>query len=261
MSRFLDPYYFVNSLLLLVYGGLRAYFVYFTPEGSEHSRFHSLHDLAAWEKQLMMLAMAFIAYKGLRMRSWDDYAQQMFFIGKLAVALSAIMVDMRLGVLYALAAVACWVAFPQPIIQMSTGRGESSISILTPLSMRDFVLRGEDDWVVFFYTENHVNSIATAPAFVEVAQKYASESLSFGVMDACLFQSFSRELKLRPNSWSNQLPAVVRYVRGKEHSRLPMPAAGDELGLRMNYFTQKDIVQKLALNEAPAPSKGTKKQR
>lgn len=68
--------------------------------------------------------------------------------------------------------------------------------------------------------------------------RYASESLSFGVMDACLFQSFSRELKLRPNSWSNQLPAVVRYVRGKEHSRLPMPAAGDELGLRMNYFTQ-----------------------
>jgi hypothetical protein len=48
MSRFYDPYYFVNSLLLLVYGGLRAYFIYLTPEGSKYSRFNSLQDLAAW---------------------------------------------------------------------------------------------------------------------------------------------------------------------------------------------------------------------
>jgi hypothetical protein len=48
MSRFLDPYYLVNSLLLLVYGGLRAYFTYLTPEGSKHSRFQSMQDLAGW---------------------------------------------------------------------------------------------------------------------------------------------------------------------------------------------------------------------
>jgi hypothetical protein len=48
MNRFLDPYYFVNTLLLLVYGGLRAYFVYLTPEGSQHSRFKDLQDFSVW---------------------------------------------------------------------------------------------------------------------------------------------------------------------------------------------------------------------
>jgi hypothetical protein len=48
MNRFLDPYYFVNTLLLLVYGGLRAYFVYLTPEGGQHSRFQDLQDFAVW---------------------------------------------------------------------------------------------------------------------------------------------------------------------------------------------------------------------
>jgi hypothetical protein len=57
-------------------------------------------------------------------------------------------------------------------------------------------------------------------------------------MDACLWQSFCREIKLRPNSWSNQLPAVVRYVNGRETARLPVPGAGDDLGLRLNHFTQ-----------------------
>jgi hypothetical protein len=55
-------------------------------------------------------------------------------------------------------------------------------------------------------------------------------------MDACLWPSFSRELKLRPNAWSNQLPAVVRYTKGRETARLPVPKAGDDLGLRGNYF-------------------------
>jgi hypothetical protein len=48
MNRFLDPYYFANTILLLVYGGLRAYFVHLTPEGSQHSRFQDLQDFAVW---------------------------------------------------------------------------------------------------------------------------------------------------------------------------------------------------------------------
>jgi hypothetical protein len=68
--------------------------------------------------------------------------------------------------------------------------------------------------------------------------RYWSEALSFGVMDACLWPGFCKELKLRPQGWSSQLPAVVRYVRGKEQARLPAPGAGDEMGLRPNFISQ-----------------------
>jgi hypothetical protein len=57
-------------------------------------------------------------------------------------------------------------------------------------------------------------------------------------MDACLWPGFCKELKLRPQGWSSQLPAVVRYVRGKEAARLPAPGAGDDLGLRPNFISQ-----------------------
>jgi hypothetical protein len=67
---------------------------------------------------------------------------------------------------------------------------------------------------------------------------YWSEALSFGVMDACLWPGFCKELKLQPQGWTSQLPAVVRYVRGKEQDRLPAPGTGDELGLRPNFISQ-----------------------
>lgn len=48
MDRFLDPFYPVNALLVLVYFPLRVYFTRVTPEGSDYSRLHSLHEFSTW---------------------------------------------------------------------------------------------------------------------------------------------------------------------------------------------------------------------
>jgi hypothetical protein len=48
MSRFVDPYYVANSLLLLVLQPLHIYFTEITPEGSQYSKMHTLSDFYTW---------------------------------------------------------------------------------------------------------------------------------------------------------------------------------------------------------------------
>ena len=48
MKRFSDPYYSVNSLMLLSYCLMRLYFFQVTPEGSKYSRHKSPQDFASW---------------------------------------------------------------------------------------------------------------------------------------------------------------------------------------------------------------------
>eukprot|EP00775_Hariotina_reticulata_P010612 gene10612-10770_t len=88
MSRFVDPYYVANSLLLLVLQPLHMYFTKITPEGSQYSKIHTLSDFYTW---------------ALRRRSWDHFAQAVFFWGKVITALTAIVVDLRLAIWYGLA--------------------------------------------------------------------------------------------------------------------------------------------------------------
>jgi hypothetical protein len=47
-NRFTDSYYLYNSLLVLLYLPLRLYFRIATPDGSDYSRLHSVHEFSTW---------------------------------------------------------------------------------------------------------------------------------------------------------------------------------------------------------------------
>lgn len=47
-SRFVDSYYVINSLLLLLYVPLTLYFRLLTPDGSDYGRVQSLHEFGTW---------------------------------------------------------------------------------------------------------------------------------------------------------------------------------------------------------------------
>jgi hypothetical protein len=47
-SRFLDPYYICNALLVAAYLPLRLYFRVVTPDGSDYGRLHSIHEFWTW---------------------------------------------------------------------------------------------------------------------------------------------------------------------------------------------------------------------
>eukprot|EP00879_Flechtneria_rotunda_P029870 GHRR01032333.1.p1 GENE.GHRR01032333.1~~GHRR01032333.1.p1 ORF type:complete len:256 (+),score=47.88 GHRR01032333.1:157-924(+) len=251
MKRFLDPYYSFNTVMTLAFGLLLWHFMSNTPVGTKYGRLHNNEELLQWGRQSMATLLAIVTWKGFRCRSWDDFAQQAFFYGKVVTALTAIMVDVRLFVWYALAAWGCYAALPQPMQVISNGQDGDKVMILTPQSMKEQVLKGEGNWLVYLYTAQHDPSIAMAPAFSELAEKYASEELKFGCIDICLWPGFARELRLNTNKWSNQLPAVIMYSNGKEQGRIPTQSAVDELGLKKNYYTK--VIQRLTQQRLAPP--------
>eukprot|EP00878_Enallax_costatus_P008878 GHUV01009280.1.p1 GENE.GHUV01009280.1~~GHUV01009280.1.p1 ORF type:complete len:278 (+),score=80.75 GHUV01009280.1:161-994(+) len=249
MKRFSDPYYTVNSVMLLSYCLMRLYLFQVTPEGSKFSRHKSAQDFASWERQSLAVMAAVVLWKGVRRRSLDHFAQQLFFFGHVVTALTALMVDWRLVIWYGLAWWACFAACPQPMHLMPPKKGqEEQILELNPETFKESVQRGEDTWLIYYYTENHDPSIAMAPAIAELAEKYASDKLKFGCFDVGMWPRFAKELKISTQTWSNQLPATVLYYRGQEVARIPAASQIDELGLKRNFYTKADVVKKFGLS-------------
>jgi hypothetical protein len=54
--------------------------------------------------------------------------------------------------------------------------------------------------------------------------RFSSPKLRFGVFDVCVWPGAAAELKIGSNTWSNQLPTVVLFDKGKEWGRLPAEA-------------------------------------
>jgi hypothetical protein len=61
--RFLAPYYVANTLLVAAFAGAGAYFRAFTPDGSDHSRLHSVHALGAWERQALTVYVLALTWR------------------------------------------------------------------------------------------------------------------------------------------------------------------------------------------------------
>lgn len=249
-SRFVDSYYVVNTLLVLCYVPLTLYFWLLTPDGSDYGRVQSLHEFGTWEKNAATSFCLVLAVQFYRRRSWDHYAQSIFFYGKLITAVTMYMVDSRLLAWYALL---CWVAAatcPQPMIKLFTAESKDVYG-LDPIRMKELVLANTDIiWVVFFYSEQHKESTAFAPAFYEIAKEYGGPKLKFGCLDATLWPQYCRDsLKVIPGTWTAHMPTTVLYMRGKEAGRLPRAEDVDEIGLKRNTYKKADVIQKLGLEK------------
>lgn len=125
---------------------------------------------------------------------------------------------------------------------------QGTVEALTPTTLREASAANDCAWLVFFHTQSHGASVAAAPAFLEVAEEFASPKLKFGSFDVCVWPRTAAELKLTSNTWSNQLPAVVLFERGKEWGRLPPASVANDPSKR-NYYTRKDIVRLFRLEE------------
>lgn len=253
-SRFADPWYFFNSLLVLAH--LAAMAIYGRhPDGSDHSRFHTRHAAAAWERQAGTAFVSIMVWQLLKRRSWDHFAQHVFFWGKIVAAATVYQVDARLLVWYALLCFAVMAVCPQPMYQLWTGADSDAVTELTPVSLKEEVQtsHGSDSaWLVFLYTTSHSESTAMAPAFAGLARRYAGSRLRFGAMDALLWPSVTKELKVAPTAFGAQLPTLLLFNKGKEAGRIPRPEDIDDYGLKRNTFTANDVVKRLGLERYAA---------
>jgi hypothetical protein len=67
--------------------------------------------------------------------------------------------------------------------------------------------------------------------------RFASSKLKFGAFDVGVWPRAAMEAKLNTNTWSNQLPTVVLYEKGREWGRLP-PAEAINNPSKPNNYTR-----------------------
>lgn len=71
--------------------------------------------------------------------------------------------------------------------------------------------------------------------------RFSSGKLRFGAFDVSIWPRAAAEVRMTCNTWSNQLPAVVLYEKGKEWGRLP-PVGSDPS--KRNYYRTVGAVRR-----------------
>lgn len=249
MKRFVSGHYLANEVLLASYGLMRWYCMVTPPEDRLRTQIKTPDALLHWETQAAFALIVIVLFKLWRRRSWDHAAAQIMLYAKAVLAMMAFLIDIRLLAWYLMAFWAIYALFPQPLIDLFQS---GSVDSLTPTTLKEASLATDTTWMVFFYTTAHSNSVAAAPAFLEIANEFSSPKLCFGAFDICAWPQTAAEMRLSCNTWSNQLPSVMMFQKGKEWGRLPPASAANDPG-KTNYYTRADIVRLFKLEEFSKP--------
>jgi hypothetical protein len=243
-SRFTSAYYVANLLVLASYAVAR---LAFEPAADptapgRQGRINTWADLARWERYGGVFLATVVAMKLWTRRSADDVAAQTFFYAKLFLALVAYLISPALLAWYCLAFWAVYALLPQPMADLAAAAaaagGSTIIHQLTPTALREAAAATNAAWMVLFYAHAQAASVAAAPAFLEVANSFASPKLRFGAFDVTMWPRAAAELRVETSTWSPALPAVVLYERGREWNRLPPSEGGGGLPQGRRFFTK-----------------------
>ncbi|KIZ05456.1 hypothetical protein MNEG_2500 [Monoraphidium neglectum] len=246
VPRFATSYYIVNTLLVGSYVLVRLWFAKSDPD-TRRGQIKTDEQLLSWEKQAALALAAVLAFRLWRRRSADHAASDAFFYSKASkgavLGMMAFMIDFRLLAWYCLAFWGAYALLPQPMIDLAES---GDVASLTPTTLKEASLSNDYATMVFFYSAVHSTSVAAAPSFLQVASEFSSGKLRFGAFDVSIWPRAAAEVRMTCNTWSNQLPAVVLYEKGKEWGRLP-PVGSDPS--KRNYYRTGDIIRLFKLAE------------
>lgn len=218
LTRFRHSYYILNFLSMAMYLATRYHYV--KNFNGAYSRLQGPEELLKWEKQSFAGCLVVLLVKFYRRTSLDGFFSDLFFYGKLCVALLALMCDMRFFVYYCLLYLILFVVLPQPVYV-----GPNLMEALTPASFKTLVkdAKGSDTtWLVAFYATWSGPCIHLEPVLAELSLKYTVPGkLQFGKLDLGRWQSTAPEVKVSLNMTTDQLPTLILFERGKEVFRMP----------------------------------------
>lgn len=129
------------------------------------------------------------------------------------------------------------IAFPQPFFD-----GPTKIVDLNP---QNFTLLVEKDskretWIVEFFAPWSPQCLALEPAFAEISNEYASDTLQFGKLDVSEWPSMAKKFKIQLNGFSDQLPTIIKFENGIEKARIPFISPSGKVS--KGKFRKHDIL-------------------
>lgn len=248
---FLSGYYVLNvALAVLAYAAIR-------PTYADRPVFQGtlltveIDDFRSWEKYFFFLCLFSGFAKGWRCRSLDGAVWTMMSFMQLFVALMAGVSDMVVLAHLLIAYILIYLLFPHPAYPL-----HDVLEHLTPEAFVETVkgpgLESSDvTWVVYFYADWHPHSRHMASMAAELAGRYSTDKLKFGMMDLGEFRKFAGKVDIELSPFSAQLPTFALYEKGEELKRLPKRQGSKVLG---SDFRMKDLARLLELDMRRARS-------
>ncbi|KAH9384993.1 hypothetical protein HPB48_027029 [Haemaphysalis longicornis] len=101
--------------------------------------------------------------------------------------------------------------------------GPDPVLYLDAESFREQVLQGDRRvaWVVAFYALWSPACVQMAPAFAQLAARYALDNLRFAKLDVTRFPEIAHEHHISTTALSRQLPTVLVFKNGRVAARRP----------------------------------------
>ncbi|EQC34219.1 hypothetical protein SDRG_08421 [Saprolegnia diclina VS20] len=213
VTRFLHPYFLVNTALIGSYFGARYM-------GYESDSIVDVEDYLGMtrEQQMFVFLVGFTIINYPNKSTIDAIISMAFLYGKGGVACLFYMLDTTLFVYYLVAWLVAFVLLPYPKYQ---GPDE-----IVDLSADSFERRLRADkktkWIVYFYADWCEDCLHQDAMYAQLSLTHASDELKFGRVDVDKHPSLAREFSIDTNATSTiQLPTMILFEHGKEAKRLP----------------------------------------
>lgn len=87
--------------------------------------------------------------------------------------------------------------------------------------------------------------LALEPAFAEISNEYASDTLQFAKLDVSEWPSMAKKFKIRLNGFSDQLPTIIKFENGIEKARIPFISPNGKVS--RGKFRKQDILVALEM--------------
>uniref|UniRef100_A0A1E1XS22 Putative thioredoxin-like protein n=1 Tax=Amblyomma sculptum TaxID=1581419 RepID=A0A1E1XS22_AMBSC len=151
--------------------------------------------------------------------------------------------DPRLGLLYGALCLLQMLVLPEP----PAYGGPDPVLYLDDDSFRELVQHGDRRvaWLVAFYALWSPACVQMAPAFAQLAARYALDNLRFAKLDVTRFPDLAHEHHVSTTPLSRQLPTVLLFRGGRVAARRPDAQGGR---LAPFVFSEENMAAAFDLN-------------
>jgi len=254
-------YYIGNTLFCLTYIIFKlvtplCHFALKPSKSANYSKKHGPLDdvcgtLSMEEYQIFMFLAVVVCMKTRKAASWQDFAGTCFLFTKVANAGLFYFQNGTACALYALATLAVFFLFPEPVY-----KGPESVTYFTAQTLEqalDTARSKKTVWLIEFYSNSSQPCIKMSPHFSEVSNSYELKNLQFGKIDVYRYPKVAEKYNINNGLLRNDLPTMILFENGDPITRRPAKTAKNTI-LSVLPST-KSIVSNFDLNNLYAQCK------
>mgnify|MGYP000073410763 FL=1 len=253
MSRFLNPFYVVNTSVLL------TFFLYFYPPLRNSSN-TSLHNhtgfipIEGCSQELELVGVLFFSFcsKYRRCSTADEVVQKAIFHTKLLSLLLIWFISHQKT--YWLLAVYVGMYF---VVKPGKYRGPEEVTYFNSMTFETRVRNVPSDspdrktvWIVAFWADWCETCQVLEAMYCQLSCRFSGAQRKFGRVDVVRFPEVAEQFRIDTSGTSWQLPTIILFYKGKEIKRLPpfksdgtvVKTTLDEKGV-IKYFEMDKVVE------------------